>query len=105
MKAAGAACFRLAITVQPGARRSEIVGWQADRLKVRVAAPPVEGAANRAVIELLATALRLPRSRFRIARGANSRLKAVEIAAAEADCRQRLTAAVEQLVDNKSGRD
>jgi hypothetical protein len=46
------------VRVQPRASRSEIVGWRADGvLSVRVAAPPVEGAANAAVAALLAAAL------------------------------------------------
>jgi uncharacterized protein len=47
----------LRVKVVPGASRSAIVGALGDRLKVRVAAPPEAGKANRAVVELLAEAL------------------------------------------------
>src|SRR5690606_14969842 len=47
----------VAVAAQPGARKSEVAGTHGDALKVRVAAPPVEGAANAALGELLASLL------------------------------------------------
>jgi uncharacterized protein YggU (UPF0235/DUF167 family) len=49
------------------------------RLRVRLTAPPAEGAANDALIKLLARALGVPRSRVKVARGAASRNKLVEV--------------------------
>ena len=48
---------RLTLHVQPGASRSELAGMHGDALKVRVAAPPVDGAANRELIRFLAAQL------------------------------------------------
>lgn len=71
--------LRFPVRVQPRASRSEIVGVHGGALKVRVSAPPVEGAANEAVVALLAGALGVARSRVRIVGGAGSRLKTVEV--------------------------
>jgi hypothetical protein len=67
----------LAVHLQPRAARTELAGLHGDALKVRVAAPPLEGAANEALCAFLAEHLGLPRSRVRIQRGATSRAKAV----------------------------
>ena len=65
--------------VQPGSSRSQVVGWEGEVLRVRVQAPPVEGRANQALVELLAGALRLPKRGIVIERGAGSRQKLVAI--------------------------
>jgi uncharacterized protein len=65
----------LHVRVQPKARASVIVGWQAGALRVRVTAAPEDGRANRAVIELLADALSVPPSSIALVRGATSRDK------------------------------
>jgi uncharacterized protein (TIGR00251 family) len=70
----------LRILVQPRASRSEIVGPHGDALKVRIAAPPVEGAANEELIRLLAKTYDVPRSAVSIISGHGSRRKVVEIA-------------------------
>jgi uncharacterized protein (TIGR00251 family) len=82
----------LRVRVQPRASRSEIVGWRADgALSVRVAAPPVEGAANAAVAALLAAALRVRASAVTIEHGARGRDKLVRVTGlTPADIRQRL---------------
>jgi len=65
--------------VRPRAGRDEIVGWQDARLRVRVAAPPADGAANEAVRALLAERLSLARSRVEIVRGQTARTKVVRV--------------------------
>jgi uncharacterized protein (TIGR00251 family) len=65
--------------VRPRAGRDAIAGWRADRLLVRVAAPPADGAANEAVRALLADRLGLARSRVEIVRGHAARTKVVRI--------------------------
>src|SRR5258707_585137 len=71
--------MKLHIYVQPRASRNEIVGMHGDALKVRLAAPPVDGAANEALVEFLAKVLRRPKTAIRIVSGATGRRKVVEI--------------------------
>ena len=78
----GSARFR--VKVQARARRKEIGGVHDGALRVRVTAPPREGRANRAVIELLAECLRLPKSSVKIAGGERSPLKTIEVAGLDA---------------------
>jgi uncharacterized protein (TIGR00251 family) len=70
---------RIALTVSPGAARSEIVGRHGDGWKVRVAAAPDRGRANDALVEFFAETLRLPQNRVRISSGHTSRRKLVEV--------------------------
>lgn len=71
--------LRIAVRVQPRASRTRVVGSIGDALKVQVTAPPVEGAANAALIALLAEVLEVPRLRIRVVAGDHSRSKIVEI--------------------------
>ena len=75
--AAGGVTIR--VHVQPGAARSRIVGVHGEALKVAVQARPVEGAANRAVVALLAEALAVRPARVSLAGGAQSRAKRVAV--------------------------
>jgi uncharacterized protein (TIGR00251 family) len=68
----------------PGAKRSEIVGRHGPAWKIRVTAPPERGAANAAVLELLAKALGLGAGEVRLVSGHASRDKIVELTALEA---------------------
>jgi uncharacterized protein (TIGR00251 family) len=65
----------LHVHVQPGAGRSAVVGRHGNALKLRVAAPPVEGRANEAALALLATVLDVPASEVELAGGGESRVK------------------------------
>ena len=62
----------MTVWVVPGAKRSQVVGYHGDALRVRVAAPPEKGRANRAVIDLLEDLLGF---RLRLMSGAGSRRK------------------------------
>ncbi len=77
----------LRIRVHPGASRDQIIGWLDDgTLKVRIAAPPVEGKANSRLIRFLAELLGVPKTSVRIVRGAAAARKVVlieNLAAAE----------------------
>jgi uncharacterized protein (TIGR00251 family) len=75
----GGDSVRFAVRVQPRASRSEIVGVHGDAMKIRLSAPPVDGAANDALIELLAGALGVARRAVRVVSGASSRSKVVEV--------------------------
>ena len=70
---------RFAVRVQPRASRSEVVGVHGDALRVRLAAPPVDGAANEALIELLADRLGVAKRAVRIVTGATARSKTIEV--------------------------
>jgi uncharacterized protein (TIGR00251 family) len=74
----------LLILVQPRASRDQLVGVQGDELKLRLAAPPVDGAANAACCDFLAKLCKLPRQRVTLVAGASSRHKRVLLAGAEA---------------------
>lgn len=65
----------LRLKVQPRASRNEIAGIAADELRVRVTAPPVDSAANEALIEFLASELQCRRGDLSIVRGSTSRHK------------------------------
>jgi hypothetical protein len=81
---------RFAVHVQPRASRSEITGIHGDSMKVRLEAPPVEGAANAALIELLAAALGVSRRNVQIVGGQRSRSKLVEVVGVGAESVRRL---------------
>ena len=70
---------RVSVHVQPRATRSEIIGLHGAALKVRLQAPPVDGAANEALVTLLAERLGVPRRAVRVVAGAASRAKTVEV--------------------------
>jgi uncharacterized protein (TIGR00251 family) len=76
---------RLSVRVQPRASRSEVTGWHDGALRVRLTAPPVDGAANKALLELLAGALGVPRGDVKIVQGQTGRAKVVEIEHLEAE--------------------
>jgi len=70
---------RFAVRVQPRASRSEIAGVHGDALKIRLSAPPVDGAANDALVELMAGSLGVAKRAVRIVSGEQSRSKVVEV--------------------------
>jgi uncharacterized protein (TIGR00251 family) len=76
----GSGGVRLRVRVKPRSSRDGLAGEQEGALVVRLQAPPVEGAANEALVRVLARALGTPRSDVRIVRGDTARLKLVEIA-------------------------
>jgi len=82
--------WTIAVHVQPGAKRSAVGGLHGDRLKLRIAAPPIEGRANIAVAEFIAAALGVARTRVSVAAGERSRDKLVAVDAPECDPRRLL---------------
>lgn len=85
MITATATGVRLRIRVQPRASRNEIAGAHGDELRLRLTAPPVEGAANEAVVRFLAEALGVARGSVTIVAGLSSRSKVVEVGALEVE--------------------
>lgn len=70
---------RFTVHVQPRASRTEIAGLHGNALKIRLSAPPVDGAANDALVKFLASIFAVPRHAVRILAGETSRSKIVEI--------------------------
>ena len=69
----------LTIKVTPRARKSEIIGWEGDVLKVRLKANPEKGEANEELIALLSETFHLPKSQIQLIRGHRSRLKHIQL--------------------------
>jgi uncharacterized protein (TIGR00251 family) len=72
----------LALHVQPGARRTEVVGAHGDALKIRLAAPAVDGKANAELLRFIAAGFGVPLASVRLLRGETGRRKTVRVAAA-----------------------
>lgn len=69
----------LTLHIQPGAKKTEFAGLHGDALKIRLAAPPVDGKANEALIKFLAETLKVPKSAVSLKSGQTSRRKVLEI--------------------------
>lgn len=82
----------LTVRVVPRASKSEIVGEIDGSLKVRISAPPVDGAANEEVVRLLAKSLHVSRSSVSIVSGETSKTKRVRVVGVTPEQLQRLAA-------------
>lgn len=71
--------MKLIVKIQPGAKKSEIIGWEGDALKIRIAAQPIDGKANDALVAFLAKTWKLKRSDITILHGTSGRLKYLEV--------------------------
>lgn len=78
-------CVRVRVHAQPRASRTEIVGEHDGALKVRVAAPPVDGAANTELVRFIAKRLGIARSLVHVVSGEAGRSKVVEIEGADTE--------------------
>ena len=67
------------IRVHPRAKKDAVTGTLGDAYKVSITAPPAEGRANEACVELLAKVLEVPRSSITIAAGQSSRTKVIRV--------------------------
>jgi uncharacterized protein (TIGR00251 family) len=74
----------LSVKVQPRASKNEIAGALGEELRIKVTAPPVDAAANEALIRLLADRLDCPRNRVELVRGQTSRHKTFKLHGMEA---------------------
>ncbi|MBP8868152.1 MAG: YggU family protein [Propionivibrio sp.] len=80
----------LTLHIQPGAKKTEVAGLHGDALKIRLAAPPVDGKANAALLSFVAERLGIAKSSVSLKSGQTSRRKVLEVDAAAADIAQRL---------------
>jgi uncharacterized protein (TIGR00251 family) len=91
------------VFIQPRGSKDVIVGLHGDRLKIRIAAPPVEGEANKRCIQFLAKCLSVPRSRLQIISGHHSRNKSLLLTSEEtpptAEEHQRLKQQIGRLIE------
>ena len=73
----------LTLHIQPGAKKTEITGLHGEALKIRLAAPPVDGKANAALIAFLAKACGVSKSSVELVSGDTSRAKRVRVSGAD----------------------
>lgn len=77
--------MKLAVKVTPGARRNELLGWEEQYpgvgrvLKLKIAAPPIEGRANKAIERYMAEILHLPVNSVRVIQGSSGRIKLLQL--------------------------
>ena len=75
----------LRLHVTPRGSKNEIIGWREDVLCVKITAPPVEGAANSAIVKFIADALKIRKSQVELVSGEKSREKTVKIIGIDMD--------------------
>ena len=95
-----AAGVTLRMRVQPGASKNEIVGVQQDALKIRISAPPVQGKANKVLIQFLAKELGVKKSEIEIVSGHTSRIKTIQIVGEGGEIEKRIQTLAEILEGN-----
>ncbi len=77
--------MKIALKVTPGARKNEILGWEEDYpqigrvLRVKIAAPPVEGKANKEIVAFMAKTLGIPKSDVELLHGSTGRIKLIQV--------------------------
>jgi uncharacterized protein len=76
---------RLTVRVIPNASKTEVVGQEGNTWKIRLAAPPVDGKANEALIRFLADVLDLAPTNIEIVKGLSSKTKVVDVPLHETD--------------------
>ena len=82
--------YLLKIRVVPGAAENQVMGPYGDRLKIRIAAIPEKGGANKALLDYLAHRLGLSKNQLLLKSGSRDRSKVVEIVGLEPHIRERL---------------
>lgn len=84
---------KIAVHVQPNARRNEVLGFEDGVLRVKIAAPPVKGKANKELIEFMNRLLGVSKSSVTIEKGATSRSKVIGVSGlSQAEISNRLAA-------------
>ncbi|OIR19233.1 hypothetical protein GALL_01120 [mine drainage metagenome] len=75
----------LTLHIQPGARRTDVAGLHGEALKIRLAAPPIEGRANEALLKFIAESFGVPLRQVELRQGGQSRHKVVAITGSTVD--------------------
>ncbi len=91
---------KLAVQVQPNARRNQLLGQKDGVLQVRIAAPPTEGKANRELAKYLGDILGIAKSRVVIQKGARARRKLVIVKELERD---RVMEIINRVIQGEAG--
>lgn len=91
LKSSGDAVI-VTLHIQPGAKKTEVAGEHGEALKIRLAAPPVDGKANAALIEFLSDLFDIPKARVTLVSGQTSRAKRIALAGVGAEDAERLLA-------------
>ena len=92
LRADGDDALILSLHIQPGAKKTEFVGLHGEAMKIRLAAPPVDGKANAALIGFLAKFCALPKRAVTLVSGQTARAKRVRIETTDAALKARLAA-------------
>ena len=69
----------LTLHIQPGAKRTEVAGLHGEALKIRLAAPPIEGRANEALLKFIAESFDVPLRQVELKQGGQSRHKVLAV--------------------------
>ena len=69
----------LTLYIQPGAKSTEVIGLHGDALKIKLASPPIDGKANKALLQFIAGQFDIPLRQIKLIRGEKSRHKTVEL--------------------------
>lgn len=69
----------LTLYIQPGAKSSEVIGLHGEALKIKLASPPIDGKANKALLQFIAAKFDIPLRQIKLIRGEKSRHKTVEL--------------------------
>jgi len=78
--------------VQPNAKLSEIVQWiDEDTIKIKIAAPPINGKANKELLRVLSKTLKIPKTSIEIIRGAQTKIKQVKIPLKLEEIKEKIT--------------
>lgn len=100
---ADASGVTLRLHIQPGAKKTEVVGLHGEALKIRLAAPPVDGKANACLLAFLAKQLDVAKSAVSLISGDSSRAKRVRVAGIDASTVQaRLGGGSDAAAQNRS---
>jgi uncharacterized protein (TIGR00251 family) len=67
------------VYIQPGAKCTQVVGLHGEALKIKLASPPIDGRANKALLQFISTKLHIPLGQIKLLRGEKSRHKTIEV--------------------------